>query len=329
MPQYKRAFELVAPAGVGGMATVWRGRMYGEHGFSRTIAVKRLLPAVAEDEPAVAMFAEEARIVSELRHPNIVEVYDFCRDDLDRYLILMEWVDGVDVRRWVHAHARAGTRTPWTIATFIATEILRGLGAAHDRTDAAGRPAPVYHRDVTPSNVMLGIQGVVKLTDFGMARAADRATITQPGVLKGKMAYMAPEYLGGGQASERTDLWGVGALLWEMLAGRRLRTENDPAKLFGLASTAATPILDLRDDVPGTLADVLACALEVDPRMRYGTAREMRRALLEVLHEHGEVVDEDDLAASVREIMSHRDETAAPISERPPSVESQPTPTPT
>jgi serine/threonine-protein kinase len=171
---------------------------------------------------------------------------------------------------------------------------------------------------------MLAVQGVVKLTDFGIAHTADRATITQPGVLKGKMPYMAPEYVGGSLATERTDLWGVGALLWEMLAGRRLRDESDPAKLFGLASTTAPRITELRDDVPSSLADALACALEVDPRMRFGNAREMRRALLEVLHGEKSLVDEDDLAASVREVMAGR-----PESDRPPSVESRPTPTPT
>jgi serine/threonine-protein kinase len=282
------------------MATVWLARMHGEGSFSRTVAVKRLLPAVAEDEPAIAMFTEEARVTSELSHPNIVQVYDFVRDPDGRYLIIMEWVDGLDLARFVRAHVRVKKQTDWRLMTAIAIELLRGLRAAHDRRDAKGDPAPVFHRDVTPSNVLVSVGGIVKLTDFGMARAMDRATITQPGVLKGKMPYMAPEYIGGGQASAQTDLWSVGAILWEALVGSRLHDESDPVKLYGMASRTADLVTEHRPELPGDLADVVAKALAVHPDQRYATAREIIVDLSAILRAADPPTDESPLGDAVR-----------------------------
>jgi len=282
------------------MATVWHARMHGAGKFSRTVAVKRLLPAVAEDEPTLQMFAEEARVTSELSHPNIIQVYDFVQDDDGRYLIIMEWVDGLDLARFLRAHARAQEQTDWRLMTAICIELLRGLGAAHSRVDTEGKPAPVFHRDVTPSNVMISIGGIVKLTDFGMARAMDRATITQPGVLKGKMPFMAPEYIGGGQPSAQTDLWSVGAILWEALSGNRLRAERDPVKVYGMASQTAPLVTETRPDLPEDLAGAVAQALAVHPDRRYATAREMIIDLSAVLRQYDGPTDEVPLGDAVR-----------------------------
>jgi len=282
------------------MATVWHARMHGVGKFSRTVAVKRLLPAVAEDEATLQMFAEEARVTSELNHPNIVQVYDFIRDGDGRYLIIMEWVDGLDLARFIRAYGRAEKQTDWRLMTAICIELLRALGAAHGRVDGNGEAAPVFHRDVTPSNVMISVAGVVKLTDFGMARAMDRATITQPGVLKGKMPFMAPEYIGGGQPSAQTDLWSVGAILWESLVGRRLRTERDPVKVYGMASQTAPLVTEARPDLPEDLADAVARSLAVHPDQRYATAREMIIDLSAVLRQYDGPTDEVPLGDAVR-----------------------------
>jgi serine/threonine-protein kinase len=282
------------------MATVWYARMHGAGTFTRSVAVKRLLPAIAEDEPAVAMFAEEARVTSELSHPNIVQVYDFVRDPDGRYLIIMEWVDGLDLARFVRAHKRANKELDWRLVTAIAIELLRGLGAAHGRVDADGDPAPVFHRDVTPANVMVSVGGIVKLTDFGMSRAMDRATITQPGVLKGKMPYMAPEYVGGGVATAQTDLWSVGAILWEALVGKRLRDSKDPVTLYGMSSQIPPHVTEHRSDVPEELADVIAQVLAIHPDQRYQTAREIIVDLSAVLRRHDPPTDEVPLGEAVR-----------------------------
>ncbi len=293
-------YELVSPAGAGGMATVWYARMHGAGSFTRSVAVKRLLPAIAEDEPAVEMFAEEARVTSELSHPNIVQVYDFVRDPDGRYLIIMEWVDGLDLARFARAHDRAKQSLDWRLVVAIGIELLRGLGAAHRRVDADGEPAPVFHRDVTPANVMISVGGCVKLTDFGMSRAMDRATITQPGVLKGKMPYMAPEYVGGGVATAQTDLWSVGAILWETLVGRRLRDSKDPVTLYGMASQVAPLVTEHREDLPEELADIIAQALAIHPDQRYGTAREMVIDLSALLRQYDPPTDEAVLGEAVK-----------------------------
>ena len=192
-------YELVAPLGEGGMASVYRGLTHGAAGFTCKVAIKRVLPNLAEDAAFVAMFVEEARVVSELQHPNIVQVHDFDRDDEGRYFIVMEWIDGIDLDGWIGSFDSAPT--PWHEVAAIGVEILRGLGAAHERVDAQGNLAPVIHRDVSPHNVLLSVQGIVKLADFGLARAADRATMTAPGTIKGKLGYMAPELVKRAPAS--------------------------------------------------------------------------------------------------------------------------------
>ncbi|MBW2460082.1 MAG: serine/threonine protein kinase [Deltaproteobacteria bacterium] len=299
-PSGGRTYELLSPAGVGGMATVWMARMHGQGDFSRTVAIKRLLPMVAEDDETVRMFAEEARVTSELNHPNIVQVYDFVRDEAGRGLIVMEWVDGLDLGRLIRAHARTGRMIPWPLVTAIGIELLRGLGAAHRRVDAHGNRAAVIHRDITPANVLLSASGAIKLTDFGMSRAMDRATITAPGTLKGKMPYMAPEYLGVGEASERTDLWSVGAVLFEAFTLEPLRNETAPTKIFGMASRQAPSVHETRDDVPERLSEIIAEVLSVNPAARPESARELVVALSAVLREYDGPADEVPLAELVR-----------------------------
>lgn len=289
------SYELISPAGMGGMATVWRARMCGAGGFTRTVAIKRLLPMVAEDDGTVRMFAEEARVTSELSHPNIVQVYDFTRDEVGRGLIVMEWVDGLDLGGLIRAHADRRQQIPWPLVAAIGIELLRGLGAAHRRVDADGQTSPVFHRDITPSNVLLSVAGTVKLTDFGMARAMDRATMTAPGVLKGKMPYMAPEYIGAAEATVRTDLWSVGAVLFEALTLVPVRNEVAPVKLFGMANQTAANVREFRDDAPEELADIVAAVLAVDPTARPGSAREIVKALSALLRGHDGATDEAPL----------------------------------
>src|SRR6188472_2946599 len=145
-------YEAVEPIGRGGMASVWRGHTHGEAGFRRTVAIKRVLRHLHEDEKFAAMFVEEARVVADLNHPNIVQVHDFGRDHEGGYFIIMEWVEGLNLADYVRAFGRAGELPPWHLCSAICIEVLRALQAAHQRMDAAGRPVPVIHRDVTPSN---------------------------------------------------------------------------------------------------------------------------------------------------------------------------------
>jgi len=294
-------YELIEPVGEGGMASVWRGVTHGADGFVRRVAIKRVLPALAADGQFASMFVEEARVVSELQHPNIIQIHDFDRDRKGNYFIVMEWVDGLDLGRYVRAFARIGERPPWHYVTAIGIEVLRALTAAHERIDDAGRPAPVIHRDVTPSNILVGKNGVVKLADFGLARAMDRSSMTTPGTVKGKLAYMAPEVLHGTPASERYDIFGLGIVLWECLAGERLFTgKTDLDVVMKVRACAVPPLHDLRPDLPAALVEVVHCALALDPQERFGSAREMQRALSAILRTHPEPTDAEPLAASVR-----------------------------
>jgi serine/threonine-protein kinase len=298
-------YELVAPLGEGGMASVYRGLTHGAAGFTCKVAIKRVLPNLAEDAAFVAMFVEEARVASELQHPNIVAVHDFDRDDEGRYFIVMEWIDGIDLFGWIASFA--GAPTPWHEVAAIGVEILRGLGAAHERVDDAGNPAPVIHRDVSPQNVLLSVQGIVKLADFGLARAADRATMTAPGTIKGKLGYLAPELVKRAPASPKSDLYSVGIVLWEALTGKRLYGGADAyEQIKKILANQVPPLRDVRPDVPLALAEVVHTALSFDAADRFERAGEMQRALASLTKNHTEPTDDRALARSIRDAMARR-----------------------
>jgi eukaryotic-like serine/threonine-protein kinase len=302
-------YELLDPVGEGGMAKVWRGVTHGAAGFTCRVAIKRVLPNLAADAAFVAMFVEEARVVSELQHPNIVQVHDFDQDEEGRYFLVMEWIDGIDLEAWI-ASFEPGT-APWPLCTSIAVEILRGLSCAHERVDGAGRPAPVVHRDVSPANVLLSHMGIVKLADFGLARAADRAAMTAPGMVKGKLSYLAPELLKRNPATAKSDIFGVGIVLWEALAGQPLFYSKDTIETIKKITSGQVPnIKELRKDIPPSLAEVVHGALAHNPADRFDRAEEMQRALGSILKNQPEPYDDTALARSVRDAMARRAQPA-------------------
>ncbi len=192
-------YELIEVAGRGGMADVWRGRVRGDSGFVRDVAVKQMHQNLAGQSQYVAMFVEEARVGSTLQSPNVAEVHDFVHDRGNYYMVL-EWIEGVDLGSWIKWHVSRNEQTRWELVAAVAVGVLRGLAAAHERVGADGRPAPIVHRDVSPHNVLLTTRGMVKLIDFGLALAPDRRQeLTEPGIVKGKMSYLAPEIVAGGR----------------------------------------------------------------------------------------------------------------------------------
>jgi eukaryotic-like serine/threonine-protein kinase len=294
-------YELVAPLGEGGMASVWRGLTRGACGFSRKVAIKRVLPGLARNGEFTAMFVEEARVVSELQHPNIVQVHDFDRDEKGALFIVMEWVEGVDLQRWVLAYDKENEDTPWPIVTAIGIEVLRALGAAHERTDEKGRPAPVVHRDVNPANILMGVNGIVKLADFGLARAKDRASMTSPGIVKGKLSYLAPETAMGAAATPASDLYSVGIVLWESLSRKRLFAGKGPGEvIMKVREGKIQPLGELRPELPPLLCEVVHTALAKEPGDRFHSADEMRRTLTSILRNHPEPTDARMLGNSVK-----------------------------
>jgi serine/threonine-protein kinase len=278
-------YELVELAGEGGMATVYKAIARGAAGFTRTVAVKKLRRELRAIRNYIDMFVEEARVGSDLAHPNIVQVYDFCTDAEGSYYLVMEWVEGMDLGRFIKAFVEFGQRTPWPMIAGIGIGALRGLGAAHERRKPDGSLVPVIHRDVSPHNILLGVNGVVKLTDFGLARARDRVfSLTAPGTVKGKLSYLSPEVTYGQPATPLSDTFAMGTVLWEALAGHRLfegKTDLDVFKQ--IRNCEIRPLRDFRPDLPPDLIEVIERALRADPGQRQPSARSMAVELAEVL----------------------------------------------
>jgi eukaryotic-like serine/threonine-protein kinase len=296
-------YQLVSLAGEGGMASVYKAVVRGAAGFQRTVAVKHIKPEFRALKNYIDMFIEEARVGSELAHPNIVQVHDFCSESGSYYLI-MEWVEGVDLGALIKVYRDSVRDVAWPLAATIGIGTLRGLSAAHDRVGPDGTPAPVIHRDVSPHNVLLGLNGAVKLSDFGLARARDRAaSLTAPGTVKGKLSYLAPEVTFGKPNTVQSDLFGVGSVLWETLTGDRLFDGKNDIEIFKKIRACQIPSIQTRrKDVPASLAAILDVALSADPANRYATADEFAHALDQVVKQAVGFNTATALGAAVAEV---------------------------
>jgi serine/threonine-protein kinase len=314
-------YELVEIAGEGGMATVYRAAVRGAAGFSRTVAVKKIKPEYRAIRNYIDMFVEEARVGSDLAHPNIVQVYDFCSDSTGAYYLVMEWVEGMDLGTFIRAHRDHDRHLPWPLVASIGIGTLRGLGAAHDRLRPDGTPAPVIHRDVSPHNILLGANGVVKLTDFGLARARDRVySLTAPGTVKGKLSYLAPEVSWGKTATVQSDLFTMGAVLFEALSGTRLFDGRSDLEIFKKIRNCEVPPLQVvRGDVPAGFIAVIERALAKEPEQRYASAQQFAYALAQIMRAHSTLVGDAQqaLGAAVLEARKLRGIKVAGVDDQP------------
>jgi len=276
-------YELIRVAGQGGMAQVWRARIRGETG-SRFVAVKRMLVDADRADQFSELFREEARVGLQLRHPNIVGVIDFVASKEDGYFLVMDWVEGLDLLDFMRAFHTDQRHVPWQAIAAIGRGVSKGLAGAHERKGADGTRQPVIHRDVTPGNILLGIDGAVKITDFGLARAMDRGNMTMPNTIKGKLSYTAPEVAEGQRATERSDLFGLGVTLWEALAGTKLFTGKSNFDVIeAIFRWDVRKLAPLRPDVPAALVQVVERAIARHPADRFASARLMAAALDNVL----------------------------------------------
>lgn len=273
-------YELIDVAGSGGMANVWRGRVRGDFGFVRNVAVKQMHRNLAEQPTYVAMFVEEARLGSTLQSPNIAEVHDFVHDAGNYYMVL-EWIEGIDLGTWIRWHAQRNEQTRWELAAAVGIGILRGLAAAHERTGPDGSLVPAVHRDVSPHNVLLTTRGMVKLIDFGLALAPDRPVeTTEQGIVKGKMSYLAPEIVAGSTPIPASDQFACGSVLWETLSGRKLFDGATDYDVYcRLRDCVIEPLRPLRPDVPQAFATIIHRALSASVDARYPSTREMARQI--------------------------------------------------
>jgi eukaryotic-like serine/threonine-protein kinase len=273
-------YELVEKAGRGGMADVWRSHVCGDFGFRRVLAVKQMHTALAEQGGYVNMFVEEARLGALLESPNIAEVRDFIAED-GNYYIVMEWIDGVDLGSWIRWHMETGQAPRWELVAAIGVGILRGLAAAHERRGPDGQPMPIVHRDVSPHNVLLTTRGMVKLIDFGLALAPDRPhERTEPGIVKGKMAYLSPEIVSGGRPVPASDQFACGSVLWETLVGKKLFDgATDYETYTKVRDCQVPPLRPLRADVPAPFSQIVMRALSPTADARFPSTREMARQI--------------------------------------------------
>ncbi len=294
-------YELVEPLGKGGMAVVWRGFLHGADGFRRPVAIKRIDPSCRGFLEVLEMFVEEARVGGLLQHPNIVQVYDFGSDENGERYLVSELVRGPHLGQWLETFHARGETAPWELVSAIGIEVLRALDAAHFHMNEHGRPSPILHRDVTPGNILLDVSGVTKLADFGLARASDRRQITRPNVVKGKLSYLSPELLTGVPPSVATDIFSLGVVLWEALAGKRLFQGETDLDVVTKVKECRIPLLSReRPSLPLGLCSVVHRALERDPLRRFSSARNMLEGLTEVLRVLPRSVDAAALAAAIR-----------------------------
>lgn len=276
MPKTVGRYQILDRVAVGGMAELFKAQLTGQHGFEKLVAIKKILPHLANDRTFVEMFVDEARITAQLDHRNIVAVFELGTD-ADTPYIAMQYVDGLDVLGLLRECARTQIRLPPDLAALIARDVLDALDYAHRARDNNGRPLEVIHRDVSPGNVLLSWRGDIKLTDFGIARAVERQHKTEAGTLKGKYGYMSPEQVSGAEIDARSDLFSVGILLAEMIMARRLfAAPNDLDILLAVRDARLDRLHKYSNEFPDGLRALVIRALQRRPELRWSSAAAFR-----------------------------------------------------
>jgi serine/threonine protein kinase len=305
LPQSVGKYQVLERLAVGGMAELFKARSIGEHGFEKLVVIKKILPQLVADPAFIQMFLDEARLTAQLDHPNIVHVFELGTD-ADTPYIAMQWVDGIDLLALLRECARTQIRLPAHLAALVAREVADALDYAHHALAPDGRPLGLVHRDVSPGNILVSRRGDVKLTDFGIARAAERQHKTEAGMLKGKYGYMSPEQVSGTELDGRSDVFSLAVVLVEMVMARRLFTApSDLDVLLMVRDANLERLHKYASEVPTELRVIAERALERSMARRFGSAGELRDALTGWLHRNGRP-DARDLAAFVARV------TAAP-----------------
>lgn len=274
-PRVVGRYELIHRLGHGGMATVYVGRATGTAGFERLVAVKLIHPHLANEPEFVEMFLDEARIAAKIHHPNVVETIDLGEDG-DQFFMVMEYVEGDTLASLLRQLQKGQRRVPLAVALQITIDICKGLAAAHDLVDRDGSELRLVHRDVSPHNLLVTMDGRVQVVDFGIMKAAGKPSNTLTGQLRGKVAYMSPEQARGLPVDLRADIFAVGAVLWEMCAGERLYPGSSASGVLDkVLRCDIGSIRDVQPELPAELDDILARALGPLRKHRYACALDM------------------------------------------------------
>lgn len=281
--RYETLFRIAG----GGMAEVFVARALGEGGFQKIVALKRMRPELAEDARFVTMFLDEGRLAANIASPHVVSTLDLGRAEDNSLYLVMELVTGTSLQALMYAdddntpHAEP---IPIPIAVDLIAQAAQGLHDAHEATSPSGEPLDIVHRDCSPHNILVDVKGQVKITDFGIAKAMERQTESHAGEMKGKLAYLSPEQARGLGVDRRVDIFILGIVAWEILAGRQLFDAEYPVEaLHKVTTMPIPPLAQVRPDVSPAIADAVAQALERDPNVRFATAAAFGNALLNAL----------------------------------------------
>lgn len=309
LPASLGRYQVLGAIASGGMATVYLARVTGLAGFEREVAIKITHSHLRDEPDFVTALIDEARLAGRIRHQNVVSILDVGVDSAGVFIV-MDYVDGDSLSTVLRAMRKQDLVVPIGIALRIIDDTLAGLHAAHQLADAEGNLLGLVHRDVTPHNILLATDGVSRLADFGIAKAASRLGSTSTGLVKGKAAYMSPEQAQGAEVDRRSDVWAAGVVAWELLTGQRLYDgPNDAAILFKIVRERPMRVKHLRKDVPDEIDASLARALEPDPAKRFASAEEFADALAEAAEKH-------QLKADHREVRRFFEPILAPLIEK-------------
>jgi serine/threonine protein kinase len=326
-------YFLLERVNVGGMAEVFKGKAFGVEGFERLVAVKRILPAIAEDTDFITMFVDEAKIAVQLTHANIAQIFDLGKVD-DSYFIAMEYIHGKDLRAVFDRMRKRGETIPIPMCCYVVMKACEGLDYAHNKRDPSGRDLTLVHRDVSPQNVLISYDGEVKIIDFGIAKATGKVGTTQAGMLKGKFGYMSPEQVQGVPIDRRADIFAIGIVLYELLTGERLFIgESDFATLEKIKAADVIPPSTYNPRIPEELERVVMKALTKSATDRYQTAMDLHDDLQSFMYTSGNFFARKDLSLVMRELFAEeiqrekaRDEEYQKIEAPPPSNDDIATP---
>ena len=294
-------YEITERIAQGGMAEIYKGRALGADGFAKTVVIKRILPEYTQDAEFVAMFVHEAKIATLLDHPNIVQVFDLGKFG-DEYFIIMELVDGPNLHgAAVRAFKLEYRPFPLRECLFVIAEACKGLDYAHRKTGTLGEPLGIIHRDISPPNLLLSFDGSVKVADFGVAKARDQSVRTRTGVLKGKFGYMSPEQASGVEIDRRSDVFSLGIVLWELLAGKRLFKGPTPLQTVErVIRCEVPPLTTYTPAMPPEVDAIVQKALAQDPAHRFQNCEEFGDALSDYLFAAALKVSARDLSQLLR-----------------------------
>ena len=306
MTQQFGRFQLLKKIATGGMAEIHIVKQRGMGGFEKLVVIKKLLEKLTANRQFVQMFLNEAKIAARLSHPNVVQIYDLGFAD-GNFFIAMEYIQGENLRAMFKVCRREKTAVPLEHILKIASQICEGLHHAHTKTDVFGNPLNIVHCDVSPQNIIVSYEGVVKIVDFGIAKAATLYEDTMPGHVKGKLAYMSPEQCKGEPVDARSDIFSLGIVLWELVTGRRLYSLATPAEIVGAITTRASPPpRQLNPGLPGDIDAIINRCLQKNPEDRFSSALEINRRLEDFIQSQGITSSAFDIGSFMQQLFQDK-----------------------